>query len=261
MTRISVRIETYEVLQINDHRLSNPGLPGIEAMSCAAVVELSNGKQFLLEFVTTKSGPAVLDRSIAAEEFIENGFCRAGGYLEMTKDLHDELVVALDEAGVPGQMQSDEFDHILIRTHLTASAAAKLLGVSAASADKWLSGERAVSAPVGRIMRVIAASDDIIFSLTLPALLAKAGGEMNNIEFSLALDMLSWNHDQAAHILGLSTRTFKNWATGDRRIFQPVARLLRVLVRQGPAYTAELSRLLIEAAMPINYPPALIQAA
>jgi DNA-binding transcriptional regulator YiaG len=84
---------------------------------------------------------------------------------------------------------------------------------------------------------------------------------MSRIEFSLALNMLGWNDEQAANILGLSTHTIANWNTGSRRVFQPAARLMRVLVRQGSAYARDLSNLLIEVARPIPYPPALIMAA
>ena len=261
MSIATTTIASYEILQVHDYRLANPDLPGIEALRCAVAVE-TGSRQWLLEFQTSKVGPAFPECGAGgAEEFFGHGYGRAAGYLEMTIQLHNELVAALADAGAPGQMDPAELDFILTRTHHTAGSAAKFLGVAITSVDKWLAGQRAISGPVGRIMRVIATSDDAKFSHELPEVLAEAGGEIIRVEFSLTLDMLAWSHAEAALALGLSTRTFKNWAAGDRRVFQPAARLLRVMVSQGAPYTSALSRLLIEAAQPISYPPALILAA
>jgi hypothetical protein len=45
-----------------------------------------------------------------------------------------------------------------------------------------------------------------------------------------ARDTLSWTHERVAQVLGVGRRTTFRYASGEQRIPEPVARLLRLLV-------------------------------
>ena len=179
----------------------------------------------------------------------------------MTVEIYNALCAAIAAAGKPGQMQPDELDFVLMRTHNTRQSAADFVGVSVAGIGKWLDGQRSVPGPVSRILRVIAEFDDIRFSGDLQELMAKAAGAMNSAEFCTAVAKCGWSLEQAAECLGVSPSTTENWFRGTRAVSAPAARLLRVISRQIPLYKKEISKLLLQAARPIAYPPALILAA
>jgi DNA-binding transcriptional regulator YiaG len=269
--KVKPAISWYEILQISDARLDWPDLPGIEAMRAGVVINIeqpgsNQPLQFIVPFRTTAEGPAYMVRNVdfsvaGIEEFFRSGYAAAVGYREMIREIHAALSDALNEAGKPGKMVPDELDFVLTRTNNSRASAAKALGVATSSIVKWSSGERVVNEPAARILRVTATAEDPQFSVILLDKLAEFGGEMNSVEFSLALTMLGLADAKATAIFGLSERTVENYDSGARRVNETVGRVLRVMVNMGPDYAARLSRLLVEAAKPVPYPPCLVMAA
>jgi DNA-binding transcriptional regulator YiaG len=264
-------ISWYEILQISDARLDWPDLPGIEAMRVGVVINIERpGRnqpvQFVLPFRTTAEGPAYMVRNVdfsiaGIEEFFRSGYTAAVGYHEMLREIHVALSDALTEAGKPGKMMPDELHFTLTRMNNTPASGAEFLGVATGTIVKWLNGERAVNEPAARILRVVATAEDPQFSFNLLDKLAQFGGQMNRGEFGLALTTLGLVDAQATAIFGLSERTIENYDSGARRVNETVGRVLRVMVNMGPDYAARLSKLLVEAARPIPYPPCLVIAA
>lgn len=269
--KVKPAISWYDILQINDARLDWPDLAGIEAMRAGVVINIEQPGsdqpvQFILPFQTTAEGPAFMVRNVdfsiaGIEEFFRSGYAAAVGYREMLREIHVALSDALVKSGKAGRMVPDELDFVLTRTNNSRANAAKALGVATSTIVKWSSGERAVNEPAARILRVTATAEDPLFSVDLLDKLAECRGEMNSVEFGLALTMLGLTDAKASTIFGLSERTIENYDSGARRVNETVGRVLRLMVEMGPDYAARLSKLLVEATRPIPYPPRLVMAA
>ena len=56
---------------------------------------------------------------------------------------------------------------------------------------------------------------------------------MNRVEYRDALEQLGLSQHRAATWLGVAKRTSSSWALGSVRIPEPVAKLLRLVIRLG----------------------------
>jgi DNA-binding XRE family transcriptional regulator len=54
---------------------------------------------------------------------------------------------------------------------------------------------------------------------------------MTENQYRNAIDMLGLSQERAAQFLGISPRTSRSYALGERRIPEPVAKLLRLMIR------------------------------
>jgi DNA-binding transcriptional regulator YiaG len=54
---------------------------------------------------------------------------------------------------------------------------------------------------------------------------------MTSKQYRKAIESLGLNQQEAAHWLGVSLRTSQNYALGETRIPEPVAKLLRITVK------------------------------